>query len=56
VTVLDYGDPVVVGDRTVIPIAQVRYGFGGGGGQPKVRKPQVAVAAAFRLGQQEPWK
>jgi uncharacterized spore protein YtfJ len=27
-----YGDPVVVGDRTVIPAAQVRYGFGGGGG------------------------
>jgi uncharacterized spore protein YtfJ len=26
------GDPVVVGNRTVIPIAQVRYGFGGGGG------------------------
>ena len=27
-----YGDPVVVGDRTVIPVAQVRYAFGGGGG------------------------
>jgi len=26
-----YGDPVVVGNRTVIPAAQVRYGFGGGG-------------------------
>jgi uncharacterized spore protein YtfJ len=26
-----YGDPVVVGDRTVIPAASVRYGFGGGG-------------------------
>jgi len=30
-----YGDPVVVGDRTVIPAAKVRYGFGGGGGQKK---------------------
>jgi uncharacterized spore protein YtfJ len=30
-----YGDPVVVGNRTVIPIAQVRYGFGGGAGHPK---------------------
>ena len=30
-----YGDPVVVGDRTVIPAAQVRYGFGGGGGRRK---------------------
>jgi uncharacterized spore protein YtfJ len=27
-----YGDPVVVGGRTVIPAAQVRYAFGGGGG------------------------
>jgi uncharacterized spore protein YtfJ len=27
-----YGDPVTVGDRTVIPVAAVRYAFGGGGG------------------------
>jgi uncharacterized spore protein YtfJ len=27
-----YGDPVVVGNRTVIPVARIRYGFGGGGG------------------------
>jgi uncharacterized spore protein YtfJ len=27
-----YGDPIVVGNRTVIPAAQIRYGFGGGGG------------------------
>ncbi len=26
-----YGDPVSVGDRTVIPVAKVSYGFGGGG-------------------------
>jgi len=31
-----YGDPVVAGDRTVIPAAQVHYAFGGGGGgKPK---------------------
>src|SRR5579863_1039406 len=30
-----YGDPVTVGDRTVIPAASVRYAFGGGGGNPK---------------------
>jgi uncharacterized spore protein YtfJ len=30
-----YGDPVVVGSRTVIPAARVRYAFGGGGGRPK---------------------
>jgi uncharacterized spore protein YtfJ len=27
-----FGDPVVVGNRTLIPAAQVRYAFGGGGG------------------------
>lgn len=27
-----YGEPVVVGNRTVVPAAQVRYAFGGGGG------------------------
>jgi len=30
-----FGDPVVAGERTVIPVAQVRYAFGGGGGTPK---------------------
>jgi len=30
-----YGDPVSAGDRTVIPAAEVRYAFGGGGGRPK---------------------
>jgi uncharacterized spore protein YtfJ len=30
-----YGDPVTVGDRTVIPVAEVRYGFGAGGGSRK---------------------
>jgi uncharacterized spore protein YtfJ len=27
-----YGEPIVAGERTVIPAARVRYGFGGGGG------------------------
>jgi uncharacterized spore protein YtfJ len=27
------GEPVTVGARTVIPLAQIRYGFGGGGGK-----------------------
>jgi uncharacterized spore protein YtfJ len=30
---LVYGEPVTVGDRTVIPVASVRYGFGGGVGK-----------------------
>jgi uncharacterized spore protein YtfJ len=28
-----YGTPIVVGDRTVVPVARVRYGFGGGFGR-----------------------
>ena len=27
-----YGDPVVAGDKTIIPVAQIIYGFGGGYG------------------------
>lgn len=30
-----YGEPVVVGNRTILPAARVRYAFGGGGGRPK---------------------
>jgi uncharacterized spore protein YtfJ len=30
-----YGDPVTAGGRTVIPVAEIRYGFGFGGGRPK---------------------
>ncbi len=28
-----YSDPVTSGDRTVIPVARLAYGFGGGGGR-----------------------
>jgi hypothetical protein len=27
-----YGDPVTTGERTVIPVARIKYAFGGGGG------------------------
>ena len=30
-----YGEPVTVGAKTVIPVAEVRYGFGAGGGNKK---------------------
>src|SRR5215831_8428961 len=33
-----YGDPVVAGDKTIIPVAQIIYGFGGGYGYG--RKPK----------------
>jgi uncharacterized spore protein YtfJ len=30
-----YGEPVTVGSRTVIPVARIRYGFGGGAGRKR---------------------
>ncbi|MGB8771130.1 MAG: spore germination protein GerW family protein [Candidatus Korobacteraceae bacterium] len=27
-----FGDPITVGDKTVIPVARIRYGMGAGGG------------------------
>ncbi len=30
-----YAEPVTSGTRTVVPAAEVRYAFGGGGGRPK---------------------
>jgi uncharacterized spore protein YtfJ len=27
-----FGDPITVGDKTVIPVARIRYGLGAGGG------------------------
>ena len=29
-----FGEPLTLGDRTVIPVARISYGFGGGGGGP----------------------
>ena len=30
---LVYGEPVSVGGKTILPIAKIRYGFGGGSGR-----------------------
>jgi uncharacterized spore protein YtfJ len=32
-----YGEPIVRGDTTVIPVAKVAYGFGAGGGEGRRR-------------------
>ena len=37
-----YGEPVLRGDTTVIPVAQVAYGFGAGGGRGPVRLRKAA--------------
>jgi uncharacterized spore protein YtfJ len=39
---LVYGEPVQHGDTTVIPVAQVAYGFGAGGGRAPARLPKNA--------------
>src|SRR5262245_36600330 len=33
-----YGDPVTIGNRTVVPVACVRFGFGGGMGEQQGEK------------------
>jgi len=33
-----YGEPIQRGDTTVIPVAQVMYGFGAGGGEGRRRR------------------
>ena len=38
-----YGEPVHHGDTTVIPVAQVAYGFGAGGGQGPGRSRKGVV-------------
>jgi uncharacterized spore protein YtfJ len=43
-----YGEPVVAGDKTIIPVAQIIYGFGGGygyGQKPKSFSKQEGVVA-----------
>jgi uncharacterized spore protein YtfJ len=41
-----FGEPHVVGDKTIIPVAQITYGFGlgygSGGGSPAVEQPSSA--------------
>jgi uncharacterized spore protein YtfJ len=43
-----YGEPVHHGETTVIPVAQVAFGFGAGGGR---RRPDRPGAEAARLGE-----
>ena len=33
-----YGEPIVFEDRVVVPVAEWRYGFGGGGGETDGRE------------------
>lgn len=33
-----YGEPITAGDRTIIPVARIGYGLGGGAGQDDKRE------------------
>lgn len=35
-----FGEPIHVGDKTIIPVARLAYGFGGGFGQGKRKSPK----------------
>ena len=39
-----YGEPIQRGDTTVVPVAQVMYGFGAGGGEGRRRPANGAPA------------
>ena len=38
-----YGEPIQRGDTTIVPVAQVMYGFGAGGGEGRRRRPGEGV-------------
>ena len=39
-----FGDPVQAGDKTIIPVAQIAYGLGGGYGQGNKKLKQAPAA------------
>jgi uncharacterized spore protein YtfJ len=39
-----YGEPVTAGDRTIIPVARVRFGMGAGGGGLDRQNPDGTMA------------
>ena len=58
-----FGDPITVDGKTVIPVARVRYGFGGGGGRHGEAEGMSishtkagAAVAGFALIRQAFWK
>lgn len=45
-----YGEPISKGDRTIIPIARISYGFGGGGGAHEGEQPAQSPISKGRGG------
>src|SRR5689334_5663472 len=46
-----YGEPIRAGDKTIVPVAQIAYGFGGGYGHGKNKmKPKTEPAETNQNG------
>ena len=45
-----FGDPITVGDKTVIPVARIRYGMGAGGGGISRDGPSASETASGKSG------
>jgi uncharacterized spore protein YtfJ len=41
-----FGEPIQTGGKTIIPVAQIAYGLGGGYGQGKKNKPAASGATS----------
>lgn len=48
-----YGEPIQAGDKTIIPVARIRYGFGGGFGHGKKTKEWISEPGLF-TGEEKP--
>ncbi len=46
-----YGEPVVVDGKTIIPVAKVAYGFGGGAGSKKAPASAAGKEAPAKTGE-----
>jgi uncharacterized spore protein YtfJ len=45
-----YGEPIQAGDKTIVPVAQIAYGFGGGYGHGKNKMKQQTEPAETNQG------
>lgn len=41
-----FGEPIQAGDKTIIPVAKITYGLGGGFGQSKKNKKQLEAVVS----------
>lgn len=49
-----FGEPIHVGEKTIIPVARIAYGFGGGSGKSNKRQKKEETDATNQ-GEEEPF-